>query len=72
MHSPDKQACCRCRTTQQHIFNVLGSLYLTSIFLGILNSVFVQPVISAERTVMYRERGAGMWAPFLVWYHSLS
>ena len=50
-----------CRTSQQTILNVLGSLYLSVIFLGILNAIFVQPVISAERSVMYRERGAGMW-----------
>ena len=43
---------------------MLGSLYLSVIFLGILNSIFVQPVMSAERSVMYRERGAGMWGPF--------
>jgi len=53
------------------IFNVLGCLYTVCLFLGILNSVFAQPVISDERTVMYRERGAGMYS-VMPWYFGLA
>ena len=35
--------------------------------MGILNSIFVQPVVSAERTVAYRERAAGMYS-VAPWY----
>jgi len=58
-------------TTETTIFNVLGCLYTACLFLGILNSVFVQPVISDERTVMYRERGAGMYS-VMPWYCGLA
>ena len=59
-----------CRATQQTILNVLGSLYTCCLFLGILNAIFVQPVMSDERAVMYRERGAGMYA-IIPWYTGL-
>ena len=49
---------------------MLGSLYTACLFIGILNAVFVQPVISDERAVMYRERGAGMYA-VIPWYCGL-
>ena len=58
------------RSTEQTIFNVLGSLYTACLFIGILNAVFVQPVISDERAVMYRERGAGMYS-VIPWYVGL-
>ena len=49
---------------------MLGSLYTCCLFLGILNAIFVQPVMSDERAVMYRERGAGMYA-IIPWYTGL-
>ncbi|KAL0029477.1 hypothetical protein WJX77_010449 [Trebouxia sp. C0004] len=48
--------------TEQRITNTLGALYVATLFLGVLNSIFVQPVISDERAVFYRERAAGMYA----------
>ena len=30
--------------------------------MGILNSIFVQPVVGDERSVFYRERAAGMYS----------
>jgi ABC-type multidrug transport system permease subunit len=57
--------------SQQEIFNVLGCLYTACLFLGILNAVFVQPVLSDERAVMYREKGAGMYA-IVPWYCGLA
>ncbi|KAK9820341.1 hypothetical protein WJX72_009201 [[Myrmecia] bisecta] len=52
----------------QNIGNILGALYLAVLFLGIINSRTVQPVASHERSVMYRERAAGMYneLPFAV------
>lgn len=37
-------------------------MYTATLFLGILNSIFVQPVVSEERAVLYRERAAGMYS----------
>lgn len=50
------------RDTEQHITNTLGALYVATLFLGIMNSIFVQPVVSDERAVFYRERAAGMYS----------
>lgn len=50
----------RCRENGQDISNILGALYLAVLFLGIINSRTVQPPCAYERTVMYRERAAGM------------
>lgn len=42
----------------------MGALYASVMFLGVNNSSSVQPVISIERTVFYREKAAGMYSPF--------
>ncbi|XP_042513197.1 ABC transporter G family member 31-like isoform X2 [Macadamia integrifolia] len=52
------------RDTTENIFMVMGALYASCLFLGVNNSVTVQPIISVERTVFYRERAAGMYSPF--------
>ncbi|XP_077211741.1 pleiotropic drug resistance protein 1-like [Tasmannia lanceolata] len=49
-------------STQQDLFNTMGSMYGSVLFLGFLNSSSVQPVVSVERTVFYRERAAGMYS----------
>ncbi|RLM85200.1 ABC transporter G family member 36-like [Panicum miliaceum] len=46
------------------LFNALGSMYAAVLFLGVSNSISVQPVVAVERTVFYRERAAGMYSPF--------
>lgn len=51
------------RGTQQDIFNAMGSMYAAVLFIGITNATAVQPVVSIERVVSYRERAAGMYAP---------
>jgi len=51
------------RNTQQDVFNVMGALYAAVIFLGVNNASSVQPVVAVERSVFYRERAAGMYAP---------
>ncbi len=53
-----------CRTTQGGLTNVLGALYATTLFFSIINATVIQPVISAERAVSYRERAAGMYSVF--------
>lgn len=40
----------------------MGAMYAAVIFLGITNCSAVQPVVALERTVFYRERGAGMYS----------
>lgn len=50
-----------CRNNQQDLGNILGALYLAMLFLGIINSMTVQPVAFTERGVMYRERASGMY-----------
>ncbi|KAG0455937.1 hypothetical protein HPP92_023725 [Vanilla planifolia] len=41
---------------------VIGSMYAAVLFVGINNCSTVQPVVSVERTVFYRERAAGMYS----------
>ncbi|GMH17672.1 hypothetical protein Nepgr_019513 [Nepenthes gracilis] len=48
--------------TQLNLFNSMGSMYAAVLFLGIQNASSVQPVVSIERTVFYRERAAGMYS----------
>ncbi|EEC71063.1 hypothetical protein OsI_02808 [Oryza sativa Indica Group] len=48
----------------QDLFNAMGSMYSAVLFIGVLNSQSVQPVVSVERTVFYRERAAGMYSAF--------
>ena len=40
----------------------MGALYFCTFFLGIVMTLSVQPVFSAERTVFYRERAAHMYS----------
>ena len=50
------------RKRQQDIFNAMGAMYISVIFVGVKNAVSVMPVIAVERTVFYRERAAGMYS----------
>ncbi|WCJ30204.1 ABC transporter G family member 39 [Euphorbia peplus] len=50
------------RGKAQDLFNAMGSMYAAVLFLGFQNSTSVQPVVSIERTVFYRERAAGMYS----------
>ncbi|XP_030512931.1 pleiotropic drug resistance protein 2-like [Rhodamnia argentea] len=49
-------------TQQQDLANLLGAMYAAVIFLGASNASAVQSVVAIERTVFYRERGAGMYS----------
>ncbi|CAN6344739.1 unnamed protein product [Urochloa humidicola] len=48
----------------QDLFNAMGSMYGTALFIGFLNASSVQPVVAVERTVFYREKAAGMYSAF--------
>ncbi|XP_057868467.2 ABC transporter G family member 39 [Cryptomeria japonica] len=52
------------RGNQQDIFNILGAMYCSVLFLGVSNASTVQPVVDVERSVFYRERAAGMYSAF--------
>ncbi|CAI5487608.1 unnamed protein product [Closterium sp. Naga37s-1] len=47
--------------TMLDVFNVMGALYTTSIFMAWNNSAAVQPLVAVERTVYYREKAAGLY-----------
>ncbi|KAL0905672.1 hypothetical protein M5K25_024110 [Dendrobium thyrsiflorum] len=49
-------------STQQDLFNSLGSMYAAVLFIGIQNGQTVQPIVDVERTVFYREKAAGMYS----------
>ncbi|KAF8393284.1 hypothetical protein HHK36_021525 [Tetracentron sinense] len=50
------------RESQQDLFNAMGSMYAAVAFLGVQNASSVQPVVSIERTVFYRERATRMYS----------
>ncbi|KAJ4837586.1 hypothetical protein Tsubulata_009692 [Turnera subulata] len=50
------------RGNAQELFNAMGSLYAAVLFIGVTNGSSVQPVVSVERFVSYRERAAGMYS----------
>jgi len=41
---------------------IIGSMYGVVLFVGINNCATVQPVITIERNVFYREKAAGMYS----------
>lgn len=43
-----------CRTSEQDVLNVMGALFVATIFLGTANGSTVQPVVSLERAAFYR------------------
>ncbi|KAG5055661.1 hypothetical protein JHK85_008171 [Glycine max] len=47
---------------QQDLFDLLGAMYAAVMFLGTSNTMGVQPIVDIERTVLYRERAAGMYS----------
>ncbi|KAG0492944.1 hypothetical protein HPP92_006342 [Vanilla planifolia] len=49
-------------SSQQDLFNSLGSMYAAVLFIGIQNGQTVQPIVDVERTVFYREKAAGMYS----------
>ncbi|WRX27625.1 ABC transporter-like [Theobroma cacao] len=47
---------------QQDLFNAMGAMYTSVIFIGVNNTFSVMPIIAVERTVFYRERAARMYS----------
>ncbi|KAH7835709.1 hypothetical protein Vadar_029098 [Vaccinium darrowii] len=54
---------------QQSLFNVLGAIATVVFFTGVNNCSSVLPYVSTERSVLYRERFAGMYAS---WAYALA
>nr|CAD59564.1 PDR-like ABC transpoter [Oryza sativa Japonica Group] len=52
------------RESTEDILLLMGALYAACLFLGVNNASSVQPVVSVERTVYYRERAANMYSSF--------
>lgn len=57
------------RNDQQGIFTIMGCMYGATVFAGINNCQLVMPFVSIERSVVYRERFAGMYS---LWAYSLA
>ncbi|KAK3025042.1 hypothetical protein RJ639_043320 [Escallonia herrerae] len=57
------------RNNQQSLFNIFGAMFAAVIFCGINNSSSVIPYVTTERSVLYRERFAGMYA---AWAYGLA
>ena len=53
---------CMARLVPKDVLNIAGALYFCTFFMGIVNSLIVQPVMAAERVVFYRERAARMYS----------
>ncbi|KAK9288073.1 hypothetical protein L1049_016519 [Liquidambar formosana] len=47
---------------EQDLFTILGSMFIAVLFLGINNCSAVLPYVVTERTVLYREKFAGMYS----------
>ncbi|KAJ0976465.1 hypothetical protein J5N97_018430 [Dioscorea zingiberensis] len=54
---------------QQNLFNILGAMYIAVILSGINNCLSVIPIVVTERSVLYREKFAGMYSP---WAYALA
>ncbi|XP_042501406.1 ABC transporter G family member 42-like [Macadamia integrifolia] len=50
------------RESSTELSVIIGAMYAAVLFAGINNCSTVQPVVSIERTVFYRERAAGMYS----------
>ncbi|PRW60703.1 Pleiotropic drug resistance 1 [Chlorella sorokiniana] len=54
-------------STFTQVLNVAGSIFVSSVFLGVIVCFAVQDVVSQRRTVLYRERGAGIYGMVPYW-----
>jgi ABC-type multidrug transport system ATPase subunit/ABC-type multidrug transport system permease subunit len=50
------------RSSSSDLFTIMGALYGSTLFISFNNCGSVQPVVSIERTVFYREKAAGMYS----------
>ncbi|TVU02581.1 hypothetical protein EJB05_51916, partial [Eragrostis curvula] len=49
---------------RQDLFDAIGTMCTSVFFIGIQNTITVQPVMDAERTVFYREKAAGIYSSY--------
>ncbi|XVF72816.1 hypothetical protein PTKIN_Ptkin12aG0150900 [Pterospermum kingtungense] len=47
---------------EQDLFNIMGSMFIFMVSTGLSNCFSVLPLITSQRTIMYRERFAGMYS----------
>ncbi|KAE8008363.1 hypothetical protein FH972_004884 [Carpinus fangiana] len=47
---------------EEDVFNIVGSMFILMQFVGVGNCSGIQPYIATERTIVYRERFAGMYS----------
>ncbi|WVZ69772.1 hypothetical protein U9M48_018507 [Paspalum notatum var. saurae] len=52
------------RHNRQDMFDAMGSMCSAVFFIGVQNTITIQPVVDAERTVFYREKAAGMYSSY--------
>ncbi|KAL3824398.1 hypothetical protein ACJIZ3_020427 [Penstemon smallii] len=50
------------RENSNDLMTLIGAMYASVLFVGINNCATIQPVVSIERTVFYREKAAGMYS----------
>ncbi|XP_050234079.1 ABC transporter G family member 29-like [Mercurialis annua] len=50
------------RDSSSDLSTIIGAMYAAVLFIGINNCSTIQPIISIERSVFYRERAAGMYS----------
>ncbi|CDO97981.1 unnamed protein product [Coffea canephora] len=50
------------RESNADLLTIIGAMFIAVLFIGINNCSTVQPVVAIERTVVYRERAAGMYS----------
>lgn len=51
-----------CRDTEQDLMNLMGAVFTAVFFVGGSNTTSVQPIVAIERTVLYREKAAGLYS----------
>ena len=57
-----------CRKEPQKVVNSMELLFVVVLFIGVNNASLVAPVVDVERTILYREKEAGMYLalPYVV------
>ncbi|CAM6086376.1 unnamed protein product [Calypogeia fissa] len=50
--------------SQSRLYSLMGSIFSSQMFYGVLTSTAIQPLVNASRTVFYRERSAHMYSEF--------
>ncbi|KAK7356955.1 hypothetical protein VNO80_16236 [Phaseolus coccineus] len=48
--------------TEQDLMNLMGAVFTAVFFVGGSNTTSVQPIVAIERTVLYREKAAGLYS----------